>query len=105
MNKNILLLGGVLLAIALFPLPYGYYQLLRVAICGISAWVLYVRKGQSVNPITYCLWAVAIIYNPFVSIHLTRELWLIINMATILLFLHIRANFGSIVVGSAKIKQ
>lgn len=69
---------------ALIPAnPYAYYILLRWLCCAIFAYltveaILGGRYGW-----VWILGATAIIYNPFTRVHLTREIWSIVNVATI----------------------
>lgn len=79
----ILLLCG---AIFVDDNPYGYYTFLRWFACGVSV-LLAVSAGEDELPkLTLALWANAILYNPFVRIHLDRETWPIFNAASIILF-------------------
>ena len=79
---------GVLLAaigalcIAPLPLPYGYYELLRIFIFCVGAY-LAVRSHQSDREgWAWAFGALALIYNPIVKIHLGRELWSAVNIGT-----------------------
>ena len=81
--------SGVLLAImgallfALLPMPYGYYQLLRVVTCVISIWgavAAYNRKDQT----SLVIWAIlALAYNPLVPLTLGRGLWSFVNIVSV----------------------
>ena len=79
-------IGIVMLLWALVPTnPYGYYILLRIVICGVCAWLAY--RAWTVERIGWG-WALAItavIYNPVFRVHATRELWSVVNVATIVL--------------------
>ena len=84
-SHNILLfiIPVAMLAIALFDLPYGYYQVMRFVICGCCGYVAY----QEYTASKWQLWvvvflAIAILYTPFFRIHFTREIWGILNVAT-----------------------
>ncbi len=64
--------------------PYGYYVLLRIVCCGIFALLAFltIDRGQ------HQAWAfglTAVVYNPVIRIHLTRDIWEVINWATIAL--------------------
>jgi len=77
----------VMLAWAHYPHnPYDYYILLRFVVCGISTYLAY--KAFELNR-TGWVWAlsiIAVIYNPILRVHLDRELWTVINVATMLVF-------------------
>jgi hypothetical protein len=63
--------------------PYGYYLLLRIVICGICAFLAY-RALKIGNDIwVWILGVTAVIYNPIIRIHLTREIWSVVNIATV----------------------
>ena len=72
---------AVLSLIALLPMPYGYYTLLRicVSICGgLTAYIDY-NAGRKDIWVWLCI-AVAIIFNPIVPVHLSREIWSVLNV-------------------------
>jgi len=70
-----------LLLIALIELPYGYYQFLRLVIFATAVAIgsLTWRTSQLGALV---LFGVAILYNPLFRIHLEREMWEVINVAT-----------------------
>jgi len=76
------LVAIAMLAWALVPdNPYGYYILLRFAVCGISAYLAYNCIGWG-----WALIAVAVVYNPIIRVHLNREIWSVVNVVTIIAF-------------------
>ena len=90
---------AILLIAALFPWPYGYYGLLRLAVFVVSAWIAYEqwRFDDAVSGWVVAFGGVALLYNPFMPIHLTREIWSVLNIATaVLFFAHLRALKGLI---------
>lgn len=65
--------------------PYGYYLLLRIIICGICAFLAF-RALKIGNEIwVWILGVTAVIYNPIFRIHLTREIWTVVNIATVVM--------------------
>lgn len=81
------LVAIAMLGWALVPTnPYGYYILLRFVICGISAYLAY--KAFKLNRVGWgwMLIAVAVLYNPIFRVHLNREIWSVVNVATIVTF-------------------
>lgn len=72
----------VLLVIAILPLPYAYYTFLRLSVCAVSAYLAYQHflYQDSVDRWVVLLGAVALLYNPFVPIYLTREIWIVLNL-------------------------
>ena len=81
--SNLLAVGIAALAIALLPLPYGYYMLLRVVMCGLFSYLAYLSWQSGGQELTWACGVIAAIYNPFVPLHLGREVWVLINIATI----------------------
>jgi hypothetical protein len=72
-----------MLLIALAPLPYGYYRLLRLVVCvcaGMIAYRLHEDEGATFWMIA--LAALAVLFNPLILIHLTRETWAVLNVAS-----------------------
>jgi hypothetical protein len=53
--------------------PYGYYILLRWVCCGIFAYLAYHTLEQEQLGWTWVLGITAVVYNPIVRVHLTRE--------------------------------
>ena len=82
----------IMLGIAILPImPYGYYMLLRVVICGVCLWqAITIYNKTSELPVGLCL--VALLYNPIFSVHLTRGVWTILNIGTLIYFLSIMKN-------------
>ena len=89
---------GMLLLGAL-PLPYGYYSLLRLVITGVFSWATYVSYSRKQRSLSWVFGFVAILFNPFIIIHLPKELWIFVDVcAGILLLLtkrKIRETNGS----------
>lgn len=79
----------ILLFIALFPLPYGYYQLLRLVITVTSGFIIYKdyinKQNISFSNIIFGL--ILLLYNPIFPVHLEREIWQVINIITAIIFL------------------
>lgn len=75
-----------LLLIALLDMPYGYYQLLRVCIFCTSA---YIAVQQNDGGDKFWMWgfiACALIYNPVVKLSLGKEIWPLVNVATVVFY-------------------
>lgn len=75
-----------MLAWALVPSnPYGYYLLLRVVVCGICAYLALAAYERQRQGWVWALGITAVVYNPFIRVHLNREIWSAVNIATIVL--------------------
>lgn len=87
MMKYVKIIASIISIIFLFLAfiegwPYGFFMLLRIVICGTTAylaWLAYRYKKE------FWKWAfgfIAILFNPFFPVHLGRELWLLIDLIT-----------------------
>ena len=65
--------------------PYGYYTLLRIILCALCAYLAVIALKKGMDAWVWMLAVTAIIYNPLVRFHLTREIWSVVNIATIIL--------------------
>ncbi|RWE44522.1 MAG: hypothetical protein EOS78_02870 [Mesorhizobium sp.] len=79
---------AVVSLLAVAPWPYGYYQLLRVVVsfagiyCGAIVW----KSGRDQRNLAWALFAAAAIFNPFLPVHLPRELWAMLDVGAAALF-------------------
>ena len=81
--------ASIMLFLALAPWPYGYYQLLRFVVCGVSAYMAF-RAYTSQKMWAAWLFAfITVLFNPLIPIHLTRELWQPIDTICGMLFITI----------------
>ena len=95
MNQNICeerphiipaIIAAIMLFLALAPWPYGYYQLLRIVVCGVSVYIAFVAHSRQK---IWALWLfafIALLFNPLIRIHLSREVWQPINVICAVLF-------------------
>jgi hypothetical protein len=87
--------GGLLMILALIPMgvlslglmdmPYGYYTLLRFVVCFFGfGFAAFLFERDNKTWMLMALWG--IIYNPFIPIYLSRDIWFPINIVTICSF-------------------
>jgi hypothetical protein len=69
--------------------PYGYYQLLRFVVCGVSVYIAFVAYGWKKLWATWLFGFIAVLFNPLIPIHLSRELWQPIDLVCAVLFIAI----------------
>ena len=84
---------ALMLIAAVLPWPYGYYVFLRLVVCIVAGWLTaeHVRHEQAISGWAVSFGIIAILYNPVVPVHLTREIWTPLNLGTAAVFLlHIR---------------
>ena len=81
-------LPAIMLVAALGPWPYDYYMLLRVVVCVAAALLAFLAYRSSNELTIWCglFAALAIVFNPFFPLHLTRSVWTILNLASAALF-------------------
>ncbi len=74
----------IALAWALYPRnPYGYYVFLRWICFGTFTYVALVSLTREKRLLVWLTGATALLYNPFMRVHLNRELWSVLNVGTI----------------------
>lgn len=84
--KAVWLIPIVALGVALLEMPYGYYMLLRLLVCGVCIYLAVDDAHRGRTDWAWMLGGVAVLYNPVFRIPLSREIWSVVNVATILLF-------------------
>lgn len=99
MNKTICNVGLILaiaLAICIFPMPYGYYTLVRLVsmiIFGCMAYTFYKEERMSLCIVAGSL---ALLFQPFFKIVLGKTMWNIVDvmvaLALVLLWYKNRKN-------------
>lgn len=87
--KGMLIAVCVLLGGALLPMPYGYYLFLRWVVCAYAIF-MFVRETKK----DVCLWSVfsaviALLYNPIFRVRLDKDIWWVINVSTVFVFIAI----------------
>ena len=79
------------LGVALLEMPYGYYQLLRLVVAGVAAFLAFLSIACDEDNWAWVLGAIALLYQPFIKISLGADLWSIVNIVTIVILIaHMR---------------
>jgi hypothetical protein len=76
--------AAIVLVVAVFPLPYGYYTFTRIATClacGILGWTCFAGR-PSAPTWGVVLVGIAILFNPLIPIYLKRQTWFWIDLAS-----------------------
>ncbi len=77
-------IASLMLVWALNPVNrYGYYILLRWVCCAVFAYLALLALAKEKQGWAWVLGITAVVYNPIMRVHLTRETWSIINVVTI----------------------
>jgi len=80
-KKNIaLLIAAAFLFVALFDgWPYGFFTLLRFVVFASSAYVAWMAVQEGREGWGWAFGFVAVLFNPFIIIHLERETWVVVD--------------------------
>lgn len=71
---------AAILFVAVAPLPYGYYQFVRLAATvgfGWAAWAA--SRNNADGHLVICVGA-ALLFNPVVPVHLSRPVWMVADI-------------------------
>jgi len=78
------IIPAIMLLVAMLPMPYGYYTFLRIMVGLASGFIAYVvySETRDIGPwaVTYAF--IALLFNPIAPIHLSREIWLPVDLFT-----------------------
>ncbi|MCR5131387.1 MAG: hypothetical protein K6C10_08015 [Prevotella sp.] len=72
---------AVLLLLCLTPMPYGYYQLVRLIAMVIFCVIAYQYFKKRNNELAIVFAALALLFQPFIKVALERTIWNIIDLA------------------------
>ena len=81
-KKNIaLLIATAFLFLALFNgWPYGFFTLLRFVVFASIAYIAWMAYEQKKEKWVWVFGFLAVLFNPFIIIHLNREIWSVIDL-------------------------
>jgi len=80
-------IAAIMLIIAVANLPYGYYRLLRLVVCSVSAFGVYLtyKRGKTIWVIL--LGIMALLFNPIFPIYFSKDIWIVIDLLGGILFI------------------
>jgi Family of unknown function (DUF6804) len=83
------IMPAILLAIATLRLPYGYYRFTRIVICGVASLMAIVGFQERPAIQVWCapFGLIAVLFNPFVPIHLNRPIWFYLDLGAAAVFI------------------
>lgn len=72
--------AAALLALAVLPLPYGYYQLLRLVATGVFVWaaVIAFKRGRAGHGFGFAV--LTLLFNPVLPVYLSKAIWMPIDL-------------------------
>ena len=78
----------VVLFVATERMLYGYYTFTRISVCGFAAFFAFLawRGGIALRVWSAIFGLVAILFNPFLPIYLSRKVWYDLDVGVALIF-------------------
>ena len=72
-----------MLLLAVLPLPYGFYTLLRIVVTASAAFAAYYFFEEGDDSQSGIIWdLIAILFNPLITIQLDKAIWMPIDIGT-----------------------
>lgn len=80
-KKNIALaIASIFLFLALLDgWQYGFFTILRFVVFSATAYVAWLSYDNEKEGWAWAMGAVAVLLNPFIPVHLTRDIWMVID--------------------------
>ena len=78
--NNLNKIVAVLLLIALLPLPYAYFQLLRIVVTIVAAIYAYSFYEDNQMPKAIIFGVIVLIWNPIFPIYMDKSVWMILDI-------------------------
>ena len=90
-TQILFIIGIIALIVGIIGMPYGYYFLLKTFLFLFLGKILFdtYKRKKAFDNFSFFLAALIIIYNPFCSAPLGKYIWTIINVITVILFIHL----------------
>jgi hypothetical protein len=88
----VLYIAVAMLLIALAPLPYGYYTLLRLVATAVFIWAALVSYQRKSALLPWVFAVMALLFNPVFKVYLPREAWMFIDLGAAALLLVTRRH-------------
>jgi len=76
----------ILLLLAILPFPYGYYTLLKLVVCLTALFLTWFSYKAQKTAWVWIMGFIALIFNPFVPLHLGRALWVAVDLLIAVVF-------------------
>jgi hypothetical protein len=78
--KSIYYLCAALLVLALAPMPYGYYTFLRLVVTIVACITAFSFYKEGHVTWAWIFGLVGILFNPLIQVHLSRDIWMILDL-------------------------
>ena len=86
LQKIQLACAGILL-ICVFPMPYGYFTIVRVATTIVSVYLAYNYYTNNKKELAIAFAIIAVLFQPFIKFALGREIWLVVDVIVAILLI------------------
>ena len=67
--------------------PYDYFTFLRIIVCCVAGYCAVLASEQQKDPWIWILGGIAVLFNPIIPIHMSRETWRVIDIAVAIVLL------------------
>ena len=85
--RAIFVLPALMMAVAVLPMPYGYYQFLRLVTVVAAGWIATYLWSEGRSAWAVAMGCVALLFNPVFRVALERDVWVPLNVITAGFFL------------------
>jgi len=87
--KNIVAISASAVLLLAIPSiwPYGFFEVLRWVVAGSAAYMAYSAHTISRNVWMLLMIFIVILFNPIAPIHLTKDIWVVIDTAVAGIFI------------------
>jgi hypothetical protein len=80
------MIAAAMLVGALGPWPYSYYQILRFLTSGSAVYIAFLGYNWKKSWVVWLFGVIALLFNPLIPIHLSKEIWQPIDIICAWLF-------------------
>jgi len=96
LDKRLIWIAPIaVMAIGILPMPYSYYTLSRLVVCGCALFLMHRLYLNQDKWFCFVFGFIAVLYNPIFQMQLNaRELWMIANAFTAIVLLLKRNSAG-----------
>ncbi len=85
--KWLVFINSVLLLVAIAKMPYGYYIILRISTAITCSLLCYLAYNSNKIKTAIMSGLLVILYNPIIPIPLGRDIWIIVNLISMVMIL------------------
>jgi hypothetical protein len=71
------IIGAFFLVVGFLGAPYEFYVVLRWAVTSMAIWMCIIASGQKRTVWVVAFTSMALLFNPFIPISMTREFWVV----------------------------